>query len=106
MEVINENIRAAMCYTLGFVTGVLFLLFDRSPFVRFHAVQSTLTFSTITALVILLPVLPGGALLSRVVMAFSIILWAFCIVKASRGEAFKLPIFGDIAEEQLSLNYT
>lgn len=105
MELISENVRAAMCYTLGFVTGILFL-FDRSPFVRFHAIQSTLTFSTIAALIILLPVLPGGVILSRVVMALSIILWAFCIVKASRGEAFKLPIFGEIAEEQLSPNYT
>jgi len=59
MELMSENVRAAMCYTLGFITGVLFL-FDGSPFVRFHAVQSTLTFSTIAALIILLPVIPGG----------------------------------------------
>ena len=102
MEMLPENVRGAMCYTLGFITGVLFLLFDRSPFVRFHAVQSILTFSTVAAMVIILPVIPGGFLFSRVVMAFSIILWAFCIVKASRGEIFKLPFFGDIAEEQLS----
>jgi uncharacterized membrane protein len=102
MEVLPENVRGAMCYILGFVTGVIFLLIDKSPFVRFHAVQSILTFSTIAAMVIILPVLPGGFILSRAVMAFSIILWAFCIVKASKGEIFKLPFFGDIAEEQLS----
>ena len=105
MELMSENVRAAMCYTLGFITGVVFL-FDRSPFVRFHAVQSTLTFSTISALIILLPVIPGGVMLSRIVMAFSLLLWAICIIKASRGEVFKLPIFGEIAEAQLTPLHT
>jgi len=105
MELMSENVRAAMCYTLGFITGVLFL-FDGSPFVRFHAVQSTLTFSTISALIILLPVIPGGVMLSRIVMAFSLLLWAICIIKASRGEVFKLPIFGEIAEAQITPLHT
>jgi len=101
----GENIRGAMCYVLGFITGVVFLLLDRSPFVRFHAVQSILTFSTITALEIILPLLPGGVILSRVVLGLSFIIWAICIIKASRGEIFKLPVFGDIAEEQLNSPY-
>ena len=101
----SENVRGAMCYTLGFVTGVIFLLFDRSPFVRFHAMQSILTFSTITALEIILPILPAGLILSRLIFGFSFIIWAFCIIKAFRGDYFKLPIFGDIAEQQLNAPY-
>ncbi|WP_202319621.1 DUF4870 domain-containing protein [Archaeoglobus neptunius] len=105
MEIFSENIRGAMCYILGFVTGALFLLFDRSPFVRFHAVQSLLTFSTVAALQIILPVFPGGVIIARILLGISVILWAVCIVKASRGEIFKLPVFGSIAEEQLNLPY-
>ncbi|WP_456468264.1 DUF4870 domain-containing protein [Archaeoglobus sp.] len=105
MELLGENVRGAMCYTLGFVTGVIFLLFDRSPFVRFHAVQSILTFSTITALEIILPILPGGLILARLIFGFSFIIWAFCIIKAIKGEVFKLPVFGEIAEEQINNPY-
>lgn len=103
---LGENVRGAMCYTLGFVTGVVFLLFDPSPFVRFHAMQSILTFSTIAALMIILPILPAGLILSRLIFGFSFIIWAFCIIKAFRGDYFKLPVFGDIAEQQLNIPYT
>ena len=103
---LEENIRGAMCYTLGFVSGVVFLLLDSSPFVRFHAIQSILTFSTIAALAIILPIVPGGFILSRLVLGFSPLIWAFCIIKASKGEYFKLPIFGEIAEKQMPSPYT
>ncbi len=103
---LGENIRGALCYTLGFVSGVFFLLFDTSPFVRFHALQSTLTFSTIAALSIILPVVPGGLVLSRIVLGLSFIVWAICIIKASKGEYFKLPVFGEIAESQMASPFT
>jgi len=45
-------------------------------------------------------------MLSRIVMAFSLLLWAICIIKASRGEVFKLPIFGEIAEAQITPLHT
>ncbi len=103
---LGENIRGAMCYTLGFISGVFFLLLDSSPFVRFHAVQSILTFSTIAAMSIILPVVPGGFVLSRIVIGLSFIVWAVCIIRASRGEYFKLPVFGEIAESQVASPFT
>ena len=40
-----ENVAGALAYALGPVTGVLFLVLEKkSKFVRFHAMQSLITF--------------------------------------------------------------
>jgi uncharacterized membrane protein len=38
---IEENIAGALCYVLGWLTGIVFLLLEKeNRFVRFHAIQS------------------------------------------------------------------
>jgi hypothetical protein len=37
---LQENVAGLLCYILGWVTGIIFLLIDKRPFVRFHAAQS------------------------------------------------------------------
>jgi len=45
---LKENLEGALAYALGFLTGILFFLLEKeSKFVKFHAVQSTLTFLAI-----------------------------------------------------------
>lgn len=42
---IDENIEGLLCYVLGFITGILFLVLEKdNKFVRFHAMQSIVTF--------------------------------------------------------------
>lgn len=42
---IDENIEGLLCYVLGFLTGILFLVLEKdNKFVRFHAMQSIVTF--------------------------------------------------------------
>ena len=42
---LSENIEGALCYSFGFVTGIIFLfLEDENKFVKFHAIQSTIVF--------------------------------------------------------------
>ncbi|MGB6496691.1 MAG: hypothetical protein WBF09_06825, partial [Candidatus Acidiferrum sp.] len=36
----DENVAALVSYILGWVTGLIFLLIDKRPFVKFHAAQS------------------------------------------------------------------
>src|SRR3984885_12992205 len=36
----EENVAGLLCYVLGWVTGLIFFLIDKRPFVRFHAAQS------------------------------------------------------------------
>src|SRR5262249_16836348 len=37
---IEENVAGFLCYILTWVTGLIFLILDKRPFVRFHAAQS------------------------------------------------------------------
>ena len=36
----EENIAGLLCYVFGWVSGLIFLLIDKRPFVKFHAAQS------------------------------------------------------------------
>src|SRR6202041_3725850 len=41
---LSENVAGLLCYLLGWVTGLIFFLIDKRPFVRFHAAQSIVVF--------------------------------------------------------------
>jgi uncharacterized membrane protein len=72
-----------LCYLFGWVGGLVFLLLEReNRFVRFHAMQSLLFFGI------------GGAL-----GLVTFVVWIVLIVSACRGRYFKLPLFGDYAEQ-------
>ena len=95
---LGENIRGALCYALGFISGIYFLLTEKeNKFVRFHAMQSIIVFLGIT-LFMMLPFL--GWMLSVFIAPLSLILWLFLMYKAYQGEKFKLPVVGDLAEKQ------
>ena len=100
---LQANIAGALAYFLGPVTGVLFLLIEKqNKFVRFHAMQSTLTFGGIFVLNIVLGFIPllgwmAGTLLSLV----SLVLWLFLMYKAFNNEEYELPVVGDIARKQI-----
>ena len=95
---LGENIRGALCYVFGFVSGIFFLLTEKeNKFVRFHAMQSTMVFGAVF-LISCIPVL--GWALSVLLVPLSLILWLFLMYKAYQGEKFKLPVIGDLAEKQ------
>jgi uncharacterized membrane protein len=39
-----ENVAGLLCYVLGWLTGIIFLLIDKRPFVGFHAARSIVVF--------------------------------------------------------------
>src|SRR6478735_6797065 len=41
---LSENAAACLSYSLGWVTGIIFFVIDRRPYVRFHAAQSMVLF--------------------------------------------------------------
>ena len=88
-----------LCYLFGWVSGLIFLLLEReNHFVRFHAMQSLLFFGILSVIEGIFSYLPffgpiGGAL--GLVMFIG---WIVMMVKAHRGEYYKLPLFGDLAE--------
>lgn len=100
---LQPNIAGALAYFLGPVTGILFLLIEKqNKFVRFHAMQSTLTFGGIFVLNIVLGFIPllgwmAGTLLSLV----SLVLWLFLMYQAFNNKEYELPVVGEIARKQV-----
>ena len=95
----SPNLAAALSYVLGAITGVLFYLISKDKFVRFHAIQSIITSLALWAVSLVLGILPGLSALSPLISLASFALFIFLIVKAYRGEKFKLPVAGDLAEK-------
>ena len=106
----EENIEGALCYVLGFVTGIIFLILEKdNKFVKFHAVQSTLTFLGLTVfgwIVSSIMFWSGLWLFGMVwslIWLLELILWIVLMLKAYQKEIFKLPIVGDIAAKQAGI---
>lgn len=95
----NKNLMGAGAYLLGFVSGIVLLIIEKeSKFVRFHAMQSTVTFGLLFILG-LIPVI--GWIAGILIAPVSLILWLVLMYKAYSGEMYKLPVIGDFAEKQL-----
>jgi len=101
---VTENLESLLCYALGWVTGLIFLLIEsKNEFVRFHALQSLVTFLglfIINTVIGFIPLL--GALVGLVLWPLGVVLWIVLMVKAYKGERYKLPVIGDFVEQQLS----
>ena len=106
---IQPNVAGLLCYLVGWVTGLIFFLIEKeNQFVRFHAMQSIVTFGGITVISIVLSILtlvPFIGILFLVlqiligILAF--VLWILLMIKAYQGEKYKLPVVGDLAEKYI-----
>ena len=104
-----ENVAGLLCYVFGWVTGLIFFLIDKRPFVRFHAAQSMVVFGGLQLIYILFGrfFFPGfwtggvgfvyGPLFSILQLA-AFVLLIVLMVKAFQGQRFKVPVAGDFAE--------
>jgi uncharacterized membrane protein len=109
---LDPNIAAALSYLCGWLTGLVFFLAEKdNNFVRFHALQSIITFGALTVLSIgltivgMLPI-PGTGVLSFVghigIMIIGFVAWVILMIKGYQGERFHFPIVGDIAEKNMN----
>ena len=98
----EPHVAALLSYLLGFITGIIFYIIEKdNKFVRFHAMQSIVTFGALFVLQMVLARIPiVGAVLIPILSIVSLILWILLMFKAYQGERFKLPMAGDIAERQ------
>jgi uncharacterized membrane protein len=96
-----ENVAGLLCYVLGWVTGIVFLLIDKRPFVKFHAAQSIAVFGGLHIISIVLRFMHFflvGFGLQAVVWLASFVLWIVLMIKAFQHEMFRVPIAADIAD--------
>jgi uncharacterized membrane protein len=113
---LSENAAATLSYVLGWITGIIFYLIDKRPYVRFHAAQSIVTFGGLHLIRSMVGMFFGlgwfmggfhgiehvgsfgiGIALLIILSFVSFILWIVCMIKAYQGERFMVPIAGDIA---------
>ena len=97
---LNENIEGLLCYLLGWITGLIFLLLEKdSKLVKFHAIQSigaSLIFFVLYVIIELI----GLYELNGIISLLQLIVSVFLMYKAYKGEKYKLPIVGDYAENK------
>ncbi len=100
---LEENVAGFLCYLFGFITGIVFLVVEKkSSFVKFHAMQSTITFLGLFVISIVIGFIPIIGLLVYPIWILSLIVWLILMVKALQGERYSLPIVGKMAEEKAS----
>jgi len=98
---LDENVAAFLCYLFGFITGIVFLVVEKkSSFVKFHAMQSTITFLGLFVISFVISWIPIINLLVYPIWLLSLILWLILMIKALKGERYLLPIVGKMADEK------
>jgi len=116
---LDENVASAACYVLTWVTGIIFFVMEKdNKTVRFHAMQSILTFLPLTILIWIISAVIGAiafgaagygafglwgifSLIITLIWIVMLLLWLFLMYKAYKGEKFLVPIVGPIAEAQV-----
>jgi uncharacterized membrane protein len=96
---LKKNTAAALAYVLGPITGVIFLILEKDPFVRFHAMQSIVVFVTLFVLQWVLGLTIILLVLVPLVGILAFILWLMCIYKAWMGEEWEVPVLGKFARQ-------
>jgi uncharacterized membrane protein len=105
----TDNAASALCYVLGLVTGILFLVlapYNQNKTIRFHAFQSI--FLHVACIVVWMVFhIVFGALnlysllfLSPLIGLAFFVLWIYMIISAYQGKKVVLPVIGPIAQGQ------
>jgi len=104
----QENVASTLCYALGFITGILFLVlepYNKNRNIRFHAFQSifmSVFFTILHYVFFFVGVASYGFLfiISPLISLAYIGLWIFMMYKAYNNQRVMLPVIGDIALKQ------
>jgi uncharacterized membrane protein len=98
-EGLAENVAGLLCYVLGWLTGIIFLLIDKRPWVKFHAAQSIAVFGGLTIIRIGLVFMGrfGWGIFALIGM-LGFALWIFLMIKAYQHETIRIPVAADIAD--------
>jgi uncharacterized membrane protein len=104
-----DNVASALCYVLGLITGIIFLViapYNQNRLVRFHAFQSIfLNVAWIGIWIVLNIVFAmlhtfAFLFLSPLVGLAFFVLWIYMLISAYQGKKVMLPVIGALAEQQ------
>jgi len=109
-----DNVAGALCYVLGFVTGIIFLVmapYNQNKNIRFHAFQSIffsvawIVFSNQLTIVlgIVFGILHMWFVESSIHLLYSLaclLVWLYLLITTYQGKTTVLPILGSLAKQQ------
>jgi len=105
-----DNVASALCYVLGIITGVIFLVippYNQNKAVRFHAFQSIFFSLAWIAGSIVLGIVLGifhmwfiGFGIHSLYNLVGFVLWVYLLITTFQGKTTVLPLIGPIAQQQ------
>jgi uncharacterized membrane protein len=116
---LKPNVAGLLCYLGGWVTGIVFLIIERkNKLVRFHAMQSLVTFGILHIIIgiagnvrgwviwtgwgwFFYPTWVVASVVFGVFLTIAIVLWIFLMHQTYHGRRVKLALFGDLAHRLL-----
>ena len=100
---LSDNAAGALAY-VTIIPAIIFLIvepYNRNSYVRFHSWQSIFLGIAAFAVQMVLSIIPviGWILIPFVALGF-LVIWVIVMLKALKGQRFKLPLIGKYAEQQ------
>jgi uncharacterized membrane protein len=105
---LQENVAGMLCYLVGWLTGLIFLLIDKRPFVRFHAAQSIVVFGLLNLIRLVFvfgffgphyyALFSVWSLVSILLSLITFVLWLILMITAYQGKRVEIPIAAGIAK--------
>lgn len=109
---LSQNVASTLCYVLGWISGIFFLLMDKRPLVRFHAAQAIVVFGTLHIANIVIGMVFGvsfffggfqafsfGILILHLLSLLTLGLWILLMLRAYQGDLFRIPVAADLADK-------
>jgi uncharacterized membrane protein len=106
---LTDNVAGALAY-VTIIPAIIFLVlepFNKRRFIRFHACQCLFFAAAWTVLWIGLSIIAhipflgwATVVMWPLVSLAGFVIWLILVLKAYQGQMFKLPVIGDIAEQQ------
>jgi uncharacterized membrane protein len=100
---LTDNNAGALAY-VTIIPAIIFLVmepYNKNPFIKFHAWQSIFFCIAAVVIDIILGFIPFiGWVIIPLFGLLLIVVWILLVLKASKGEKFKLPFIGNFAEKQ------
>ena len=102
-----DNMAKCLAYVFGWISGLaIFFIEKQDHSVRFHGAQAIVLFGALTILNIFLPIIPAlGPLIMVVLAPVSLILWLVLMVMSLVGNAPRLPVIANFADQLLAKSH-
>lgn len=108
----EENVASTLCYALGWVTGIIFLLIDKRHTVRFHAAQSIVVFGALSIVYWIIASvfgveiavgrafggMPTGLILYYAISLVMLAAWIYLMYAAYSKKMVRIPGAADLAD--------